>query len=69
MTQKPNFDQIMKMSVSNQNLYWDIKDNLSAYTRNFIKESGLPFMTELQDKGEFVEPIIDLYNSLLILKD
>jgi hypothetical protein len=61
--------EIVKMAPHNQQLYWDIKEHPLCYSTYFIKNDGLPFMKAEQDKGDFVEPIIDLYEALLILKD
>lgn len=57
--------EIVKMAPHNQQLYWDIKDHPSAYSTNFIKNDGLPFMESEKNRGVFVEPIIDLYEALL----
>jgi len=66
MTFQDKLKTIAKMAPHNQQLFWDITDNPMSYTPYFIKNSGLPFMQEEQrDRGQFTQPIIDLYNELL----
>jgi hypothetical protein len=63
---KMNYEKINKMSRANIQLYFDIVDYPKAYPVGWVKSDGYPFMIECQKNGEYVEPILELYEQIML---